>query len=235
MVTAIIGKKVGMTQIFGKDGVVSPATVVKAGPCVVLQAKGVATDGYEAVQIGLVEDRPARVRKPMAGHFKKAGVPPTRIRREVKLAKGAEPMKAGDQVLVTGLFADGDRVDVIGTSRGKGFQGVMKRHNFSGGAATHGSMFHRAPGSIGASSFPSRVVRGMRAPGRMGGDRVTVRNLKVVQIDAENNLLVLRGAIPGAPGSIIVVRKALTAKKIAAPQAVKPSKQVAKAPAKGKK
>jgi large subunit ribosomal protein L3 len=235
MVTGIIGKKVGMTQIFGKDGVVSPATVVKAGPCVVVQAKGVATDGYEAVQIGLVEDRPARVRKPLAGHYKKAGVPPTRIRREVKLAKGDEPMKAGDQVLVTGLFADGDRVDVIGTSRGKGFQGVMKRHNFSGGAATHGSMFHRAPGSIGASSFPSRVVRGMRAPGRMGGDRVTVRNLKIVQVDAENNLLVLRGAIPGSPGTIIIVRKALTAKKIAAPQAVKPSKQVAKAPAKGKK
>lgn len=234
MVTGIIGKKVGMTQVFGKDGVVSPATVIKAGPCVVLQAKGVATDGYEAVQLGLVEDRPARVRKPLAGHFKKAGVPPTRIRREVKLAKGAEPLKAGDQILVNGVFADGDRVDVIGTSRGKGFQGVMKRHNFAGGAATHGSMFHRAPGSIGASSFPSRVVKGMRAPGRMGGDRVTVRNLMVVQVDTENNLLVLRGAIPGAPGSIIVVRKALTAKKVAAPQAVKPTKQVAKA-TKGKK
>jgi large subunit ribosomal protein L3 len=144
-------------------------------------------------------------------------------------------MKAGDQVLVNGVFADGDRVDVIGTSRGKGFQGVIKRHNFSGGAATHGSMFHRAPGSIGASSFPSRVIKGMRAPGRMGGDRVTVRNLKVVQVDAENNLLVLRGAIPGAPGTIVLVRKALTAKKIAAPQAEKPSKAVAKAPSKGKK
>src|SRR6185436_10231490 len=132
MVTGIIGRKVGMTQVFAKDGSVSPATVIKAGPCVVVQAKGVATDGYEAVQIGLVEDRPARVRKPLAGHYKKAGVPPTRIRREVKLAKGDEPMKAGDQVLVTGLFADGDRVDVIGTSRGKGFQGVMKRHNFGG-------------------------------------------------------------------------------------------------------
>ena len=224
-----------MTQVFAKDGSVSPATVIKAGPCVVVQAKGVATDGYEAVQLGLVEDRPARVRKPLAGHYKKAGVPPTRVRREVAVAKGSDPVKAGDQVLVTGLFNSGDRVDVIGVSRGKGFQGVMKRHNFSGGAATHGSMFHRAPGSIGASSFPSRVVKGMRAPGRMGGDRVTVRNLKVVQIDAENNLLVVRGAIPGAPGSIIIVRKALTAKKIAAPQVVKPSKQVAKAPAKGKK
>jgi large subunit ribosomal protein L3 len=195
---------------------------------VVVQAKGVATDGYEAVQLGLVEDRPARVRKPLAGHYKKAGVPPTRVRREVAVAKGSEPVKAGDQVLVTGLFNNGDRVDVIGVSRGKGFQGVMKRHNFSGGAATHGSMFHRAPGSIGASSFPSRVVKGMRAAGRMGGDRVTVRNLKVVQVDAENNLLVIRGAIPGAPGGYLVIRKALTAKKIAAPQPEKPTKAIVK-------
>src|SRR3954466_13670790 len=208
MVTGIIGKKVGMTQVFGKDGVVSPATVVKAGPCVVVQAKGVATDGYEAVQLGLVEDRPARVRKPLAGHYKKAGVPPTRIRREVKLAKGSDPMKAGDQVLVTGVFNDGDRVDVIGVSRGKGFQGVMKRHNFAGGAATHGSMFHRAPGSIGASSFPSRVVKGMRAAGRMGADRVTTRNLKVVSIDTDNHLIVVEGGIPGAPTSYVIIRKA---------------------------
>ncbi len=228
MVTGIIGRKVGMTQIFAKDGTVSPATVIKAGPCVVVQAKGVATDGYEAVQIGLVEERPARVRKPLAGHYQKAGVPPTRVRREVTLAKGTEAMKAGDQVLVTGIFADGDRVDVIGVSRGKGFQGVMKRHNFSGGAASHGSMFHRAPGSIGASSFPSRVIKGMRAAGRMGGDRVTVRNLKVVQVDGENNLLVVRGAVPGAPGGYMIIRKAITAKKIAAPQVVKPSKAVVK-------
>ena len=131
-------------------------------------------------------------------------------------------------MLVTGVFTNGDRVDVIGISRGKGFQGVMKRHNFRGGAATHGSMFHRAPGSIGASSFPSRVVKGMRAAGRMGGDRVTVRNLKVVQVDAENNLLVIHGAVPGAPGGYVVVRKAITAKKIAAPQAEKPSKAVVK-------
>ena len=143
--------------------------------------------------------------KALAGHYKKAGgVPPTRVRREVRLAAGAAgeaALKAGDQVLVGGVFNDGERVDVIGISRGKGFQGVMKRHNFAGGAATHGSMFHRAPGSIGASSFPSRVVKGMRAAGRMGGDRVTVRNLKVVQVDGENNLLLLRGAVPGAPGT----------------------------------
>src|SRR5215212_1654832 len=224
MVTAIIGRKVGMTQVFAKDGTVSPATVIKAGPCVVVQAKGTATDGYEAVQLGFVEEKPARVRKPLGGHYKKAGVPPTRVRREVKLAKGAEPLKAGDQVLVTGVFADGDRVDVIGVSRGKGFQGVMKRHNFRGGAATHGSMFHRAPGSIGASSFPSRVVKGMRAAGRMGGDRVTVRNLKVAKVDAENNILILRGAVPGAPDGYVIIRKAIAAKKIKVAQVEKPKK-----------
>src|SRR3954466_5455768 len=237
MVTGIIGRKVGMTQVFAQDGTVSPATVIKAGPCVVVQAKGAATDGYEAVQLGLVEDRPARVRKPLAGHYKKAGVPPTRVRREVALAKGSDPMKAGDQVLVNGVFKDGERVDVIAVSRGKGFQGVMKRHNFRGGAATHGSMFHRAPGSIGASSFPSRVVKGMRAAGRMGGDRVTVRNLKIVQVDGDNNLLLIRGAVPGAPGTYLVVRKAVAAKKEVVPQAEKPGKTtIAKKPAaKGKK
>jgi len=230
MVTGIIGRKVGMTQVFAKDGTAIPGTVIQAGPCVVVQTKTATTDGYEAVQLGLVEERPARVRKPLAGHFKKAGVPPTRIRREVRVAAGAEAPKAGDQVLLTGVIADGDRVDVIGISRGKGFQGVMKRHNFSGGAATHGSMFHRAPGSIGASSFPSRVVKGMRAAGRMGGDRVTTRNLKVVQIDAERNILVLRGAVPGAPGGYLIIRKAITRKPEPKPQVEKPSKAV-----KGKK
>ena len=231
MVNGIIGRKVGMTQVFAPDGTVTPATVVKAGPCVVLQAKGAQTDGYEAVQLGLVEDKPAKVNKALGGHYKKAGnVPPTRVRREVKVATGGDPLKAGDQVLVGGVFKDGDRIDVIGISRGKGFQGVMKRHNFRGGAATHGSMFHRAPGSIGASSFPSRVVKGMRAAGRMGGDRVTTRNLKVVQIDAENNLLVLRGAVPGAPGGYVIVRKAIARKPEPKPQVEKPSKAV-----KGKK
>jgi len=233
MVTGIIGRKVGMTQVFTKDGMAVPGTVIKAGPCVVVQAKTRATDGYEAVQIGLVEERPARVRKPLAGHYKKAGVPPTRMRREVTLAAGTDAaagVKAGDQILVSGLFADGDRVDVIGVSRGKGFQGVMKRHNFRGGAATHGSMFHRAPGSIGASSFPSRVVKGMRAAGRMGGDRVTTRNLKVVQIDAENNILVLKGAVPGAPGGYLIVRKAIARKPDPKPQIEKPSRAI-----KGKK
>jgi len=233
-----------MTQVFAPDGTVTPATVVKAGPCVVLQAKGAQTDGYEAVQLGLVEDKPIKVNKALGGHYKKAGnVPPTRMRREVKSAPGPAdeaPLKAGDQVLVGGVFNDGDRIDVIGISRGKGFQGVMKRHNFAGGAATHGSMFHRAPGSIGASSFPSRVVKGMRAAGRMGGDRVTVRNLRIVKVDGENNLLLIRGAVPGSPGTYLIVRKAITAKKEVVPQDEKAGKVVVKKPAakpaaKGKK
>ena len=225
-----------MTQVFSPDGTVTPATVIKAGPCVVVQAKGAQTDGYEAVQLALVEDKPARVGKPLAGHYKKAGVPPTRVRREVKLAAGSEPLKAGDQVVVGGVFAIGDRIDVIGVSRGKGFQGVMKRHNFAGGAATHGSMFHRAPGSIGASSFPSRVVKGMRAAGRMGGGQVTVRNLKIVQVDGENHVMIIRGAVPGAPGTYLIVRKAIAAKKEAVAQAEKAGKvTVAKKPSAAKK
>ena len=220
MVNGIIGKKIGMTQLFAEDGSVVPATVIKAGPCVVIQRKTKATDGYESVQLGLVDGTPAKVRKPLAGHYKKANVPPTRIRREVKLTDKDDP-QLGDQVLVS-MFQNGERVDVIGTSRGKGFQGVVKRHHFAGGAATHGSMFHRAPGSIGASSFPSRVVKGMRAAGRMGGDRVTVRNIKVAKVDAENNLLILRGAIPGAPAGYVLIRKALTAKKLKVAQVEKP-------------
>src|SRR5438046_6262761 len=199
MVTGVIGRKVGMTQVFDPDGTVHPATVIKAGPCVVVQAKTAQTDGYEAVQLGLVEETPAKANKPTAGHFKKANVPATRVRREVHVAPGGDGVaKTGDQVLVS-MFAGGERVDVVGTGRGKGFQGVVKRHHFGGGAATHGSMFHRAPGSIGASSFPSRVVKGMRAAGRLGGGRVATRNLKVAKVDAENNLLIVRGAIPGAP------------------------------------
>jgi large subunit ribosomal protein L3 len=218
MVTGIIGKKVGMTQLFAADGTVAPATVIKAGPCVVAQVKTAAADGYEAVQLGLVEAKPTRENKPTQGHFKKAGVPATRVRREVKMAAGGDAAKAGDQISV-GIFAENDRVDVVGTSRGKGFQGVVKRHHFAGGRASHGSMFHRAPGSIGASSFPSRVVRGMRMAGHMGADRVTVRNLKVLKVDAENNLLLVEGAVPGGPNSVLLIRKAVAAKKIKVPQA----------------
>ena len=218
MVTGLIGKKVGMTQVFAADGTVSPATVLKAGPCVVAQVKTVEADGYAAVQLGFVDARATKENKPTAGHFKKAGVAATRVRREVKVNAGGDPLKAGDQVSV-GIFTDGERVDVIGTSRGKGFQGVVKRHHFAGGRATHGSMFHRAPGSIGASSFPSRVVKGMRMAGHMGADRVTVRNLRVLKVDADNNLLLVEGAVPGGPNAVVVIRKAVAAKVVKVAQA----------------
>ncbi len=224
MVTGIIGRKIGMTQIFDADGTVHPATVIKAGPCVVVQAKTAQSDGYQAVQLGFVEETPVKkVGRPLQGHYKKAGVPPTRVRREVSVAAGADTPKLGDQVLAS-IFAHGERVDVIGTGRGKGFQGVVKRHHFAGGAASHGSMFHRAPGSIGASSFPSRVVKGMRAAGRMGGARTTVHNLKVLKVDLDNNLLIVEGGIPGAPTGYVIIRKAVTAKRVKVAQVEKPKK-----------
>ena len=226
MVNGLIGRKVGMTQLFDPDGRVHPATVLKAGPCVVSQVKTVDNDGYEAVQIGFVDAKPTKENKPTQGHFKKAGVPATRITLEVRLKAGGDPVKAGDHVSVS-IFADGERVDVVGTSRGKGFQGVVKRHHFKGGRATHGSMFHRAPGSIGASSYPSRVVRGMRMGGHMGADRVTVRNLKVLRVDAENNLLMIEGAVPGGPNSVVLIRKAVAAKRIKVAQ-VEPVKKKGK-------
>ena len=224
MVTGLIGRKVGMTQIFGEDGSASPATVLKAGPCVVVQQKSAARDGYEAVQLGLVEDRPARVTKPVAGHYAKANVPPTRVRREMPLDGDGEAPKEGEQLLVS-LFEKGDQVDVTGISRGRGFQGVIKRHGFGGGRATHGSMFHRAPGSIGQSSYPSRVIKGMRGPGRMGGDRVTTRNLRVLQVDAENHRIVVGGAVPGAPGGYVVIRKAIVPRREPAPPPVDDGKK----------
>ena len=216
MVTSLIGKKVGMTQLFASDGVVSPATVLRAGPCVVVQTKSVDADGYQAVQLGLVESTPHKANKPTAGHFKKAGVPPTRVRREVGVADSGDPVKPGDQVNVS-IFSDGDRVDIIGTSRGKGFQGVVRRHHFAGGAGSHGSMFHRAPGSIGQSSYPSRVLRGTRMAGQMGSARTTVRNLKVLRVDADNGLLLVEGSVPGGPNSVVVIRKAIAAKPVRVP------------------
>ena len=228
MVTGIIGKKVGMTQLFLEDGTLEPATVIQAGPCIVVQTKSGQTEGYDAVQIGLVETKPFRsANKAITGHHKKANVPPTRVQREVKVAQGAEAPKPGDQVLVS-IFNKGERVDVIGTSKGHGFQGVVKRHHFKGGPGGHGSMFHRAPGSIGASSYPSRVMPGMRAHGHMGVDRVTVRNLQVLRIDAENHLLLVKGAVPGANGGYVVIRKAVAAKP-------EPRPQLQEKPKKGKK
>jgi large subunit ribosomal protein L3 len=205
-VQGIIGKKVGMTQVYAEDGRAYPVTVIEAGPCVVVQRKSKDKDGYSAVQLGLVEARKAkRVTKAMKGHFDKAGLPPCRVLREFRVADGAE-VKVGDKVSVD-LFAAGDTISVSGTSRGLGFQGVVKRHHFRGGAATHGSMFHRAPGSIGASAWPSRTLKGMKAAGHMGAEKVTVRTVQVVRVDAGNNLLVVRGSVPGAGGAIVVIRK----------------------------
>lgn len=203
----ILGIKVGMTQIFDEDGKVVPVTVVKAGPCLVVQRKTVQSDGYDAVQLGLVEDKaPRHVSKPMQGHFDKAGVTPSRRLMEFHTDDG-DPLQAGDQVKAS-IFEEDEYVDVIGTSKGKGFQGVIKRHGFSGGRATHGSMFHRAPGSIGQASYPSRVFPGVRLPGRTGGKRVTVKNLQIVKVNEEENLIYLRGAVPGARNSYIALREA---------------------------
>lgn len=207
MVNGIIGKKLGMTQVFSQDGSVTPVTVIKAGPCVVVQKKTVNRDGYDAVQLGLVEDRPPRrVNKPTEGHFKRAGVPPTRVLREVRLTEDDQATNVGDKVLVD-QFNEDDLVDVVGTSKGRGFAGFVKRHKFGGGRATHGSMFHRAPGSIGASAFPSRVIKGTRMAGHMGHERKTIKNLRVIAVDIEKNLMMIRGAVPGPNGSYVLIKK----------------------------
>ncbi len=207
MSPGILGKKIGMTQVFRPDGQVVPVTVLKAGPCVVVQRKTPTAEGYDAVQLGLLEYvKPKHINKPQAGHLKKSGAEGVRYLREFKLPSGESGLKPGDRVLVD-LFQPADRVDVVGISKGRGFAGLVKRHNFRGGPATHGSMFHRAPGSIGASSYPSRVFPGMKMAGRMGHQRVTVRNLEVVQVDAEDNLLLVKGAVPGPNGGYVIVRR----------------------------
>jgi large subunit ribosomal protein L3 len=207
MSPGILGKKIGMSQMFRPDGRAVPVTLLKAGPCMVVQRKTPTADGYDAAQLGLVEFiKPRRINKPTAGRLKKAGVDGARFMREFHLAAGDDDLKAGDKVLVD-QFKPKDMVDVIGISKGRGFAGVVKRHHFRGGEATHGSMFHRAPGSIGASSYPSRVLPGMRMGGQMGHERVTVRNLEVIEVDAEDNVLIVKGAVPGPNGGYVVVRR----------------------------
>ena len=209
-IEGIIGKKVGMTQVFAEDGALVPVTVIQAGPCLVVQKKTADKDGYDAVQVGLVEKiSNRRITSANRGHFEKAGLQPLRTMAEFPYSGEAN---VGDKVQVD-IFKPGDAIDVVGQSKGKGFQGVMKRHNFRGGRATHGSMFHRAPGSIGASAFPSRVMKGMRMGGRMGGDQVTVKNLRVAKIDVENNLLYIRGAVPGGRNGLVIVRFAKNGKR----------------------
>jgi large subunit ribosomal protein L3 len=206
MINGLLGKKVGMTQLLQDDGTVVPVTVIQAGPCVVVQKKVKQKDGYDAVQLGFVEFiKPSRVNKPMTGHFKKANVAPARFSREIAVL-GDEAANPGDKVMVD-IFRQNELVHIIGTSKGRGFAGFVKRHHFRGGRATHGSMFHRAPGSIGSSAYPSRVLKGMRMAGHMGNARVTVRNLRVARIDQENNLLFIHGAVPGPPGGYLVVEK----------------------------
>jgi large subunit ribosomal protein L3 len=206
MINGILGRKIGMTQVFEADGTVVPVTVVEAGPCLVVQRKTKDNDGYDAVQLGLVgRISPRQLTKAARGHFEKAGVPPARTVGEVQ-CDSADTLAPGDKVLCD-IFAESEHVDVVGVSKGKGFQGVMKRHHFAGGAATHGSMFHRAPGSIGPSAFPSRVYPGTRSTGRMGGRQSTMKNLVVVRVDAENHLLYLRGAVPGARNALVKIVK----------------------------
>ncbi len=206
MSPGILGKKIGMTQVFNADGQVVPVTLVKAGPCVVTQRKTPATDGYDAVQMGLVEYA-KKPNKPMAKHLAKSNAEGVRYLREFHLGQGTGDLKQGDRVLAE-EFKPRDVVDVIGTSKGRGFAGVVKRHHFRGGDATHGSMFHRAPGSIGGSSFPSRVFPGMKMGGQMGTDQVTVRNLEIVSVDTDDNVIAVKGAIPGPNGGYVVVRRA---------------------------
>jgi large subunit ribosomal protein L3 len=196
-----------MTQVFRPDGQAVPVTLLKAGPCMVVQRKTPTTDGYDAIQLGLLEFvKPARINKPQTGHLKKAGVEGAKFIREFRLRAGDNDFKPGDKLLADEFKAN-DKVDVIGVSKGRGFAGVVKRHHFGGGDATHGSMHHRAPGSIGASSYPSRVVPGMRMGGHMGNAQVTVRNLEIVEVDVEENVIVVKGAVPGPNGAYVLVRR----------------------------
>lgn len=207
MSPGILGKKIGMTQVFRPDGQVVPVTLVKAGPCVVVQRKTPATDGYDAVQLGFMEYvKATRINKPETGHIKKAGAEGVRFLKELRLSPGSSDLKAGDRVLASD-FKPNEKLDVIGISKGRGFASVIKRHNFRGGPGGHGSMFGRAPGSIGGSSFPSRVFPGMRMAGHMGTDQVTVRNLEIVQIDADENVIAIKGAVPGPNGSYVLLRR----------------------------
>jgi large subunit ribosomal protein L3 len=205
----LIGRKVGMTQVFSADGSHVPVTVIEAGPCTILGVRKKDTHGYDALQLGYGAKK-KNVSKPAAGLFKKVNVAPMRIVREVRLER-TEKLQGYEvgQTLTVGMFQPGELVDVVGVTKGKGFQGGVKRHGWFGGDATHGSMFHRAPGSIGASSDPSRVWPGHRLPGRMGGDRRTTLNLSVVRVLPEQNLVLVRGSVPGANGSFVIVRKSV--------------------------
>lgn len=200
----ILGKKLGMTQVFAEDGRMIHVTVIEAGPAKVVQKKGKDKDGYEALQMGFdIIRKEKNVTEPMKGHFKKASSPAFRFLREIKM----EGFNAGDDISVD-IFSKGEKVSVVGTSKGKGFQGVMKRHNYSGGPGSHGSMHNRAPGSMGASSYPSRVWKNKTLPGHMGAERVTVQNMEIIDVRKEQNLMLVKGAVPGANGGYLIIQSA---------------------------
>ena len=210
MKKAILGKKIGMTQIFGENGVVIPITVVEAGPCPIVQKKEMDKDGYESVQVAFMDRKEKHTTKPLQGHYKKAGVSFKRFLREFKLENYAD-LNVGDEIKVD-VFADGDIIDVSGTTKGKGFAGTVKRHGTGTGPRTHGSGYHRGVGSMGACSTPSRVMKGKKLPGHMGVVTRTIQNLELVKVDAERNLLLIKGAIPGPKGGLVVVKNAIKAK-----------------------
>ena len=229
MIEGLIGKKVGMTQTFDEEGNVAPITVIKVGPCTVIQKKTRKKDGYSAIQLGLVEEKgKKKATKPLVGHYEKSGVPPMKILKEFQFAEKGE-VKEGDQFFVD-IFQIGEKVHVVGMSKGKGFAGVVKRWGFHGGKATHGSMFHRRPGSTGASAYPSRVMKGKKLPGHMGNKRITVKNLKVIQADKENNLLVVKGAVPGARGGYLLIKKANFHPESPIPDQIKPEQPILEKP-----
>lgn len=206
MMKGILGKKLGMTQVFAADGKCIPVTVVETGPCVVLQKKCVETDGYNALQLGFGEKKAHRTSKPEMGHFKKAGMGAFAYVREIRM-ESVDGYSVGDQIACDAVLAEGDMIDVTGTSKGKGFQGVMKRWNFSGGRASHGSMFHRGPGAIGCSAWPSKVFKGKKMAGQMGNERVTTQGLQVVEIRSEMNLVLVKGAVPGPKNGLVIISK----------------------------
>ena len=209
MLNGLLGRKLGMTRIFTEDGRWIEVTLLEAGPCTVVQRKTRSGEGYSAIQLGFGEVEERRVKKPQRGHFAKQGVSPKRTLREFRVGKDDE-LEPGDEVRVD-IFEAGDRVDVSGTSKGKGFAGGVKRHGWSGGPKTHGSNFHRRPGSIGQSADPARVIKGRTMPGHMGNARVTTQNIEVVDVNVDKNLLVVRGAVPGANGGLVTVRKSVKA------------------------
>lgn len=207
MIEGLIGKKVGMTEVFLEDGTVVVGTVIKAGPCFVVQKRSADKDGYEAIQLGFEEVKPQRLTKPLLGHFKKAGVPPLRFLREFGVLKkgSVDEYKPGDVVKVD-IFKEGDLIDITGTSKGKGFAGVMKRHGFAGQPDSHGGMAHRRPGSIGQHSFPARVWKGLGMAGHMGAERVTVQGVRVIKVNPEKDIIIIKGSVPGPDGGLLVLR-----------------------------